>query len=293
MQRLPLLAVSGLLLNALVWGTSWWPFRQLQANGLHSLWATAFIFLIACVLIACTFPGAFRQLRERPNLWLIVLAAGLTNATFNWAVTIGDVVRVVLLFYLMPIWVVLLAHWLLAERIRPLALLHVALALAGAMLVLSKEGMGLPLPSGLPDYLAIIGGATFALNNVLLRKYAHDPAPAKALAMFGGGVLIAAALAIGLTAAGSIEPPTQATPYAWAGASWLAIWFIAGNLALQYGAARLSANLTAVIMLSEILFASVSAVLLAGETLGVRTLCGGALIISAAALAAFTEKEKV
>lgn len=293
MQRLHLLAAGGLLLNALVWGTSWWPFRQLQSNGLHSLWATVFIYSVACALIACFYPQAFRQLRERPHLLFILLAAGLTNATFNWAVTIGDVVRVVLLFYLMPIWVVLLARWLLAEPIRPRALLRIALALLGAMLVLSKEGIGLPVPNSLPDYLGVIGGASFALNNVLLRKYCQDPAPARALAMFGGGVLLASVLALGLTAAGSIASPMQATPGAWAGASLLALWFIVGNLALQYGAPRLSANVTSVIMLSEIVFASVSAVLLAGEVLSVRTLCGGALIMSAAALAAFTEKEKV
>ena len=41
-----------------------------------------------------------------------MLAAGTTNATFNWAVTLGDVVRVVLLFYLMPLWAVLLARLL-------------------------------------------------------------------------------------------------------------------------------------------------------------------------------------
>jgi drug/metabolite transporter (DMT)-like permease len=47
------------------------------------------------------------------NVWALLAAAGLANAGINWAVTVGDVVRVVLLFYLMPAWVVLLA-WRLA-----------------------------------------------------------------------------------------------------------------------------------------------------------------------------------
>ena len=34
---------------------------------------------------------------------LLLVAAGITNATFNWAIVVGDVVRVVLLFYLMPL----------------------------------------------------------------------------------------------------------------------------------------------------------------------------------------------
>ena len=31
------LAVAALLLNAMVWGVSWWPFQTLQAQGLHPL----------------------------------------------------------------------------------------------------------------------------------------------------------------------------------------------------------------------------------------------------------------
>ena len=34
--RLALLPVLGLLFNAFTWGVSWWPFRQLQQQGLHA-----------------------------------------------------------------------------------------------------------------------------------------------------------------------------------------------------------------------------------------------------------------
>ena len=109
---LPALALT---LNAFTWGVSWWPFRQLQELGLHPLWATALIYLVAVMAITAWRPGAWLDLWRARSLWLLVLAAGTTNATFNWAVTIGDVVRVVLLFYLMPLWAVLLARWLLHE----------------------------------------------------------------------------------------------------------------------------------------------------------------------------------
>jgi len=33
-NALPIFALS---VNAFVWGTSWWPLRYLQANGLHPL----------------------------------------------------------------------------------------------------------------------------------------------------------------------------------------------------------------------------------------------------------------
>ncbi len=44
-----LLSILALVLNALVWGVSWWPFRQLHAAGLHPLWATALMYALALV----------------------------------------------------------------------------------------------------------------------------------------------------------------------------------------------------------------------------------------------------
>ena len=113
-----LLSILALVLNALVWGVSWWPFRQLHAAGLHPLWATALMYALALVCLLLARPQALRTALQHPALWLLALSSGLTNVAFNWAVTVGDVVRVVLLFYLMPAWSVLLAWRLLGDRPR-------------------------------------------------------------------------------------------------------------------------------------------------------------------------------
>jgi drug/metabolite transporter (DMT)-like permease len=60
-----------------------------------------------------------------------------------------------------------------------------------------------------------------------------------------------------------------------------------GNLALQYGTARLPANATAVIMVSEVLFASGSAVALGAGSMSWPLALGGTLIIGASLLAAW------
>src|SRR5699024_2869228 len=106
-----LLPALALLLNAFVWGVSWWPFRRLNELGLHPLWATAIVYALSMALLLAARPHAWRAFTKQPGLWLLLAAAGLTNVGFNWGVTVGDVVRVVLLFYLMPAWTVVLA-WL-------------------------------------------------------------------------------------------------------------------------------------------------------------------------------------
>jgi drug/metabolite transporter (DMT)-like permease len=292
---LPIGPVLALVVNALVWGTSWWPFRQLQAMGLHPLWTTVFVYGFAVLVILARKPGAMRELLTAPTLWILVVASGATNACFNWAVAVGDVVRVVLLFYLMPLWSVLLARWLLKEAITPLALARVALALAGAALVLSEphgsagsdptEAMQWPWPQDLADWLGLIGGFCFALNNVMLRREAARSGASRALAMFVGGVLVAGGLGAVLASQGKIGwLPALDAP--WVGAAFvLALLFLASNLALQHGASSLPANVTSVIMLSEVVFASVSAWLLGSGVITPTVLLGGALIMAAAVLA--------
>ncbi|HEY0821057.1 MAG TPA: DMT family transporter [Rhizobacter sp.] len=278
-------AVLALMLNAFVWGVSWWPFRHLQSAGLHPLWATVLIYLFAVGVIAIARPHAFGQVLRRPVLWVLVIASGSTNAAFNWGVAIGDVVRVVLLFYLMPLWVVLLARVLLHEKLTWLAGARVLLALGGAAIVLwPEDGSGFPLPRSLPDWLGVCGGFAFGLNNVMLRREAKQPEESRAMAMFLGGVLVAGTLATVLAWRGEAAWPPAPT-LGWVPlAVLLSAFFLVSNMALQYGAARLPANVASVVMLTEVLFASVSALLLGGGTMTPALAMGGGLILLAALL---------
>jgi drug/metabolite transporter (DMT)-like permease len=292
----PLAPIGALLVNALVWGVSWYPFRLLDTLGLHSLWTTAWIYAFAALLIIARYPNALAQVMRSPALAMLALASGLTNACFNWGVTIGEVVRVVLLFYLMPVWAVVLARWLLREPVGTGALARVGLAVAGAAVVLWQPGEPLPLPRSLPDWLGLAGGAAFALTNVLLRRQARDPAPARAFAMFAGGVVVPGLLGTALAAAGTTTGSAVPWPSVSVGIAAIAtltgVFFLIANLSLQYGAARLPTSVTAVVMLSEIVFAAVSAVLIGGETLSARTLAGGALIVAASVLSALAPSRR-
>jgi drug/metabolite transporter (DMT)-like permease len=141
----------------------------------------------------------------------------------------------------------------------------------------------LPLPRTLPEWLGVLGGFTFALNNVLLRREAHQPEAARALAMFTGGAVVSGVLALSLQ--GSVPLP-PAPAWGWmAGGLLMGLAFLGGNMALQYGASRLPANVTAVVMITEVLFAAGSAVLLGAGQVTPALLLGGMLIVGATLLA--------
>ncbi|MBN9427479.1 MAG: DMT family transporter [Burkholderiales bacterium] len=287
---LPPLALACLLFNAFVGGVSWWPFRQLNALGLHSLWATGLAFLFSTLVITLWRPRAWLGLLRRPALWWLVLASGATNAAFNWGVMVGEVVRVVLLFYLMPVWSLLLARVLLRETVPPAALARVGMALAGALIVLWQPAIGLPLPGSLADWLGLVGGAAFAGVNVLVRRYRDSSDDTRALAMFFGGFVVATAIALAMSAAGRIAFVPAPTPLWVSGVAGLALVLLAANFGLQYGAARLPAAVTSIIMLSEVAFAAASSAWLSGERLDARTLIGGALILGATLSAALSRR---
>ncbi|MDB5870707.1 MAG: putative transporter [Ramlibacter sp.] len=285
--QVALLPALALVLNAFVWGVSWWPFRELQNHGLHPLWATALVYLVSMALLLAWRPRAWQDFRREPLLWVLLAAAGLTNVGFNWAVTEGDVVRVVLLFYLMPAWTVVLAWPMLGERPTPAGLLRLALALAGVVIVLKTDGAAWPVPETTSDWLALAGGFSFALTNILLRKLRNATAEARILAMFGGGAGLAAAAGVLGVAFGFVAAP-PGPQAAWAGVGLaLSLGFLASNVALQYGASRIDAHAAALIMLSEVVFASLSSVALGAAELTVRTLLGGALILAAAVWSAW------
>ena len=289
------IAVLGLILNAMAWGLSWWPFRELQTLGWHPLWSTAVMYGLAVIAVSIWRPEAWSGLLRTRGLWLLAVGAGLTNVGFNWAVTIGDVVRVVLLFYMMLVWSILLAWLILGEKPTARSLMRVALAIAGVLLVLKTADSPWPIPRSLADYLALFGGFCFALNNAMLRKLRDVPAEQRTLAMFFGGSFMSCLVASIGAFAGLSFLPAIALPSVLPFAGWLlligfGLFFLVSNVTLQYGAARLKASTTSLILLTEILFATASSVALGVSQLDSRIVLGGSLIIAAALWAAWEER---
>ena len=254
------LPVLALVFNAFVWGVSWWPFRQLHGAGVHPLWATALVFTLAVVGLLLARPGVFTRTRAYPALWLLALSSGLTNVAFNWAVTVGDVVRVVLLFYLMPAWSVLLAWRVLGERPTRMAVVRLVMAFAGVALVLVPADASIERMVGHlsgADLLALAGGFCFALTSVTLRRLHRVPSESRMLAMFGGGALMATASACAGLLAGFVTP-VPALAMGWVVvALLLATAFLLSNYALQYGATRRAGGTRELFRVEEVVFASV------------------------------------
>ena len=305
------LAHLALVFNALIWGVSWLPYKWLESQGLSILWATALAYMLATGALAAARPkalasvlgisslGTNQGLTLAQGLWVMGLFYGLTNTCFNWALALGDVVRVVLLFYLMPVWSAIFARLILKERLSSEGLARLVLALAGAGVVLGWEGLQTQTTNSfsgqhlLADLLSIAGGLFFGLANVYLRKFESATAYERTLTMYiGSGVVPLGMLSlmalINLTVFHnsmqfpSLSSPLQAAAQAWAIVPLLALGLGLANYSLQYGGSRLPTQVTSLIMLSEIVFAAVSAAWFAGKVLTLAEWIGGGMIVMAA-----------
>lgn len=279
-----LFPVFSLLLAATLWGVIWYPLRLLETAGLSGLWTTLVCYAAATLLGLLPSATRLGELRHQPLLLLVLaLSAGWCNVAFILAVLEGTVVRVLLLFYLSPIWAVLLAWLILGERLSAQARGVFVLAIVGALIMLWDPAIGMPWPSGPGDWLAVTAGFGFALSNVMIRRLQQVSVPIKTMTSWVGVLVIAVVM---LLFNGGLNPP-PVSGGVWLGAAALG-WFgiVIMTFATQYGVTHMPVHRSAVIMLFELVAGAVSAGLLTEEVVRPLEWLGGALIIAAAYWAA-------
>lgn len=278
-SRSELLPIAALLFAATFWGILWWPLRWLAEHGVPGLWASLLLFASASVL---GLPLLWRQRRQwagQPAALVgLALASGWCNTAFILAVLDGEVVRVLLLFYLSPVWAVLLAWLILRERPPAIAWLTLSLAIGGALVILWDPKLGVPWPQDHADLLALSSGMAFALSNVLVRKAATASIGFKTVASWLGVVALAAMGILLHQGAAPVWNAPAVTVAVVLGVCGMALM----SVCLVYGVTHLPVHRSSVILLFEVVAGAASAQWLAGETLDAREWLGGGLVLAAA-----------
>ncbi|OAM53043.1 hypothetical protein A7981_06370 [Methylovorus sp. MM2] len=281
------IATFGLLFGAVCWGVIWYPYRLMQEAGVSGVASSFYTYTIASVLGAMIFARYWKGLFSMPKsvLWLS-LVAGWTNLSYVLAVIDGEVMRVMLLFYLSPLWTLILAHFWLKEPANTKGIVAIGLSLIGAFVMLWQPGQW-PIPRNHAEWLALSSGVGFALTNVITRKSIHLSLPAKSMAVWLGVVVMSL-----------IFMPFQALPFTspdvfttvnWAVMILIAILLLAATLFVQYGITQIAVTRASVLFMFELVVAAVASYFLANETMQLHEWIGGGLIVIAAVFAANTE----
>ena len=273
------------MFGAATWGIIWYPFRLLAQAGMDGIWSTVIAYGVGFAFAVMVFPRvAASLLRAPPLAWVMALTIGWSNLAYVLGVLEGEVMRVLLLFYLAPLWTVPLARLLLHERLDARGFVVMAIAFAGAMIMLWHPAMGMPWPGSRAEWLGVGAGFCFALGNVLVRKIEQMDDVSKSIAILAGVTAVAIAYApfsaMGAGEAFSIAATRLPVILG------VGLALIGMGLSLQYGLSRLPANRAIVILLFELVVAAVAAYALAGEVMRPQDWIGGALIVIASLLPA-------
>lgn len=268
-----------LLASSALWGLTWLPLKYFAGFGLAGLNVTLVAHGSVGLLGIAWLASRARSLQAELGgvLWL-ALCGGLANLAFASAIVRGDVVRVMVLFYLLPAWGVLGGWLLLGERVDGLRKLSVAGALAGAFLILGGPRIFAEPPS-LTDLMAVMSGLALAVNNIWFRKLQAVSSADKVAAMFAGCLL----WAVPLSLLGAAPLPTGVPLMVWLElAAFGLIWLLLATVGTQYGVSRMDAGRSSVLIIAELLTAVISAAILNGTRLrGIEWLGGGLIVMAA------------
>lgn len=283
-----LIPIAGVLSGALVWGLIWYPYRVLQDAGISGALATFITYALAMLFGVFMLPRVWNELKLHKKTgagwWtiLLIFSAGWTNFGYVLAILHGEVMRVLLLFYLAPLWTILFAYWLLGERLNHYGYLVIALSFSGAFIMLWEPRLGLPLPTNFAEWIGLSAGMCFALSNVVSRRAAHLSIEAKSYSVWLGTALLTAPF---LGWQKDIPNQFPAIPFqALLILVLIGIILCATSFAVQYALANLPANRAIILFLFELVVASVSSYFFADEAMQPRDWLGALLIVSASLL---------
>ena len=281
-------AVFGLLFGAVCWGVIWYPYRMMQEVGISGVASSFYTYFLAVSIFAIIFLRQWRAAIHQPKIIiLLAIVAGWTNLSYVLAIIDGEVMRVMLLFYLSPLWTLVLAHFWLKELTNRRGLAVIVLSLIGAFIMLWQED-ALPLPSNNAEWLALSAGMGFSLTNVITRYASNLTLPAKSMAVWIG-VLLMSLVFIALQDAPFPNPQDMSMSQSLL-MFLVAILLMAATLLVQFGITHTPVNKASVLFMFELVVAAVATYFLTDETMTAREWFGGALIVVAALFAATNEQ---
>ncbi len=273
--------------SGVVWGVYWIPLRLMDQAGVYAAWSTVLFYAVPFLFFLPWTARQWLRIKNCRKAWhWIGITTGCSLVLYANAMLYTEVVRAVLLYYLTPIWSLLLARIVLGEVITPPRVAAILLGIAG-MLVILRIDQGTLLPGNIGDWMGLLAGLGWAVAAVLLRQDDGSHAHEFSTLYFFYGTLAAIALALS-PIAGEIEVPDIEA--IWSVLPWFMVigpvLLIPGIYAAFWGAPHLNPGVVGLLFMTEISVAAITAALWANEPFGVREL-SGVVLISLAGLTEF------
>lgn len=277
------LAKLASLYAGLIFGIYWIPLRALESAGLAEMLPAMVFNAIPMILMLPAIVWRWPNIRRAPlHFHITGVFVGLSIVAYSNAFLYTDVVRVLILYYLTPVWGFLLARVFLGDRITPIRMTSIALGIGGMLAIFGIEH-GFPLPGNIGDWMALIGGIFWAVASLMMLVGKESPVD-YALWFFlwnGIGAIAVTLLFFGQTGASmpGLEVFVGVLPWMLPVAL---ILVIPAGFAVIYGPTQLNPGVAGILFMVEIGVGTATATVLTDEPFGARELTGVLMITFAA-----------
>ena len=274
------LATAIVFVTGALWGFYWIPVRAVDAGGLSGAWGTcvigaaALVFLLPLIVRRRTISAC-----DRTSL-VFIAVGGAAFALYSVGFLFGRVAMIILLYFLTPVWSVLIARFVLGWDTPALRLVAILVGLAGLGIMLGGSG-GLPLPRSSGEWMALAAGVLWSVSTTGIRIRPEIP-PVEAPFVFALGAVTTAAIVASAMNGQPLgfDAPLEAKAFLIAIATGV-VWWGASIAALLWAAARLDPARVGLLLMGEVLVGAGTAAILAGERLSATEWLGGALVLTA------------
>lgn len=279
------------IIGAGMWGLFWIPLRALGESGISPAWSSVLFYFLPFVILIPLGVKRWQSIRQGGmNLMIIGFFFGLAMTFYANAYFFSDVVRVLLLYYLLPVWGTILGRIFLGEPITFLRVISIVLGFAG-LLVIFGLGDGIPWPRNIGDWMGLIAGLLWAVGSLLANKADNCKAFDTTFVFFGWAAVTGVAMLLipklGQEAIPTVDHILNVMPWM----IFVAILLVIPTCFICiWGAGLLTPGHLGVLYLSEISVGVIGATILTDEVFGLREFLGVALISSAGLREAFGHK---
>ncbi|MGP1718146.1 MAG: DMT family transporter [Methylophilus sp.] len=285
-------ALAALIYGAISWGLIWYPYRLLNDSEIAGVQSSVMSFWLALLIGGLLFWRRYPHIAKVPaSAYWLSLVAGWTNLAYVLAIIDGEVMRVMLLFYLSPLWTLLLARIWLHERWQRPQLLAIALSLVGAELMLTDGQWGLPWPQSTSDWLALSAGIGFSITNVITRFSTHLTVATKSMLVWLGVFSLSVIVLLWQEGLAGFAMLRSVSISDMSLLLIIALMITSATLLVQYGVTKIPAIQASVLFMFELIVAAVAAYFLANETMSLIEMFGGLCIVAAGLLSVWYSNE--
>ncbi len=277
-------------LSAFVWGCWWIPLRRIDSYGLKGDWTSVAVLGFAALCLAPFILGRLGRLRRAGAMvWGTGLFFGAMFSTYQHGLITGDIVRVTLLFYLAPVWGTVLGMVFLGVRFSPQRVVVIVLGFAGAAVVLDFDG-SIPTPQGLGEWMGLASGVVFAIGATFAHKVVGDYELEKVWLSLVFGALLSTLFALmnPVFPSPSANQILDAAPFT---IGIVVAVLIPITWTMVWGAQKLDPGRISLLLMFEVVAASITSALLAGEPYGIEKLIGTIMILTAGAVEALADRK--